>query len=192
MRIIGFFAAALIAVIGAAPSKAATYIVYTGYSSGTATFFNGMTPDPPVTKAVMYVFTFVTPTISGPGPIAQVQGSNLLMEDYGMFNGFSAKACLAASPNGQLPTTDQSVIADCGSVFHYLGRSVNFTFEGNFYKLEAQSFSGTPSAYGVTSFDFTDAPAVPEPSTWLMMLIGIGAAGFAMRRAHIARPRQQS
>lgn len=34
--------------------------------------------------------------------------------------------------------------------------------------------------------------AVPEPATWIMMLIGIGAAGVAMRRGRIARPQPQS
>ena len=29
---------------------------------------------------------------------------------------------------------------------------------------------------------FGDAAAVPEPSTWAMMLVGFGALGFAMRR----------
>ena len=28
----------------------------------------------------------------------------------------------------------------------------------------------------------TVSPAVPEPATWAMMLLGFGAAGFAMRR----------
>ena len=34
-----------------------------------------------------------------------------------------------------------------------------------------------------------DAGAVPEPSTWAMMLLGFGAVGFAMRRrrAHVLR-----
>lgn len=29
---------------------------------------------------------------------------------------------------------------------------------------------------------YTTAPAVPEPATWAMMLLGFGAAGYAMRR----------
>ena len=45
---------------------------------------------------------------------------------------------------------------------------VNGTTGGN------AAFSGTLS--------FAAAPAVPEPSTWLMMLLGFGVVGSAMRR----------
>ena len=40
--------------------------------------------------------------------------------------------------------------------------------------------SGNGAFSGV--INATAAPAVPEPSTWAMMLIGFGAAGYAMRR----------
>ena len=33
-------------------------------------------------------------------------------------------------------------------------------------------------------------PAVPEPATWAMMLLGFGVVGFAMRRGRTERPRQ--
>jgi PEP-CTERM motif-containing protein len=32
----------------------------------------------------------------------------------------------------------------------------------------------------------TTAPAVPEPGTWVLMLLGFGAVGYTMRRAHRA------
>jgi hypothetical protein len=41
-----------------------------------------------------------------------------------------------------------------------------------------------------TGFNFTltaDAPAVPEPASWAMMIIGFGAAGGALRRRNSAR-----
>jgi hypothetical protein len=34
-----------------------------------------------------------------------------------------------------------------------------------------------------------DAPAVPEPDTWAMMLFGFGAIGFAMRRRKQTEPK---
>ena len=35
---------------------------------------------------------------------------------------------------------------------------------------------------GTTTYDFQALPAVPEPSTWAMMLVGFGGVGAAMRR----------
>ena len=32
------------------------------------------------------------------------------------------------------------------------------------------------------SYLLLDAPGVPEPGTWMLMLLGIGAVGFSMRR----------
>ena len=44
--------------------------------------------------------------------------------------------------------------------------------------------NGTISAFGpATSSRVAATGAVPEPATWLMMIVGFGAIGFAMRRA---------
>ena len=70
----------------------------------------------------------------------------------------------------------------------------NDTFLRNFIPVGAGTFTlnilGTPGTQngalsGVVSFAST--PAVPEPGTWAMMLLGFGGIGFAMRR----RRRQQ-
>jgi hypothetical protein len=37
------------------------------------------------------------------------------------------------------------------------------------------------------SYILLDAPAVPEPGTWMLMLLGFGAIGFAMRRRRNVR-----
>ena len=42
------------------------------------------------------------------------------------------------------------------------------------------SAGANASFAGTLSFDGT--PAVPEPATWAMMLLGFGAVGFGMRR----------
>lgn len=41
--------------------------------------------------------------------------------------------------------------------------------------------SGGDASYGGT-FSFSGAAGVPEPSTWLMMTMGVGLVGFALRR----------
>lgn len=53
------------------------------------------------------------------------------------------------------------------------------------------SFNSTGgSAFsGSGSLATTVAAAVPEPATWSMMILGMGAIGFAMRRRHSVRTR---
>ena len=49
--------------------------------------------------------------------------------------------------------------------------------------------NGTISAFGpATSTRVNAVAAVPEPTTWAMMLVGFGAVGFAMRRRKKANP----
>jgi len=49
--------------------------------------------------------------------------------------------------------------------------------------------TGHDEFFGVNSLAVNGAPAVPEPGTWAMMLIGFGALGFAMRRKKQTRIR---
>ena len=44
------------------------------------------------------------------------------------------------------------------------------------------TINGNNSGAGSLGGSITIRPAVPEPATWAMMLIGFGAVGFAMRR----------
>jgi hypothetical protein len=36
----------------------------------------------------------------------------------------------------------------------------------------------------------TPTPGVPEPATWVMMALGFGAVGYALRRSRGWRPRE--
>jgi hypothetical protein len=42
------------------------------------------------------------------------------------------------------------------------------------------NFSGGPESFAIVNLN---APAVPEPATWAMMLLGFGAVGFSLRSA---------
>lgn len=69
-----------------------------------------------------------------------------------------------------------------GSIFTFYG-GVNSPVIGT--ALTAVASAGSfPRAY---DFSFTLAPSVPEPATWAMMLLGMGAIGFAARgRQHVS------
>lgn len=58
---------------------------------------------------------------------------------------------------------------------------IGVNFSGTAYSID---FGGTAGFTGFDNITFGSATAgaVPEPSTWAMMLIGFGAVGFSMRR----------
>lgn len=71
----------------------------------------------------------------------------------------------------------QNFIAPRGATMLYLGFA------------DAGGYNGTPGSYGdnlgslAVNVNLPSAtPAVPEPASWAMMILGMGAVGFAMRR----------
>jgi len=66
------------------------------------------------------------------------------------------------------------------------GLSLSLSFAG----MHSVSFWGDNGTIGFDNFEFGDLTAsVPEPASWAMMIIGLGAVGAAMRR-HRATARQ--
>ena len=57
----------------------------------------------------------------------------------------------------------------------------------NFVILDNGAQTGGLANLPLSSFSLTALPAVPEPSTWGMMLIGLGTIGFAARRRRTVR-----
>lgn len=47
--------------------------------------------------------------------------------------------------------------------------------------------AGQPSAAAFSISTFTPTPSVPEPGTWMMMILGFGVVGYAMRRKAVLR-----
>lgn len=168
----------------AAPAKAADFITYQGFSTGTAQFFDNLSPAPPITKPTGYMFTFIVSLDPALDPKAEIQGSNLFLTTYALFEEFQATACLAQPTNGVFPASDPALIAGCGSTIHIVGKNSGYQFFGNLYDLKAEASFGTPARTGLIGSEFFDLPpsAVPEPATWFMMLFGIGMIGGAMRR----------
>lgn len=76
-------------------------------------------------------------------------------------------------------------IGSTGSVeFRYLANLLLGAGQTN--TLTVSGMSGGDSSYSGT-FSFSGAAGVPEPSTWLMMIFGIGFAGMALRRRQTVR-----
>jgi hypothetical protein len=53
--------------------------------------------------------------------------------------------------------------------------------QGKINTLVVNGLSGSDASYSGT-FSFAQAAAVPEPTTWMLMLIGMAGVGFSMRR----------
>jgi hypothetical protein len=76
----------------------------------------------------------------------------------------------------------------CDAIVFYSPTALMLAVNGNDQAGDGVSgpFLGVPNTGG-TEFDvlarFTPAAAVPEPSTWAMMLLGFGAVGFTLRRS---------
>jgi hypothetical protein len=73
------------------------------------------------------------------------------------------------------------------------GRQVNFDLS-NFGVIESITFltqndgtSANPEGLAANM----NAPAIPEPGTWMLMILGLGAVGFAMRRRQSTSVRLQ-
>ena len=117
---------------------------------------------------------------------------------------------LAFSLNGLTPTPttggfSYSTTATAGTPLASLAFPATISFSDNEFDVNDEVFRGfqfggtasaptfTPGTYNLKDFGFAgeatlilqadpDASAVPEPATWGMMILGLGAMGFAMRR----------
>jgi hypothetical protein len=62
------------------------------------------------------------------------------------------------------------------------GTQMGFSLGGN------QFFQAPPNIEATNAFSITSDNAIPEPGTWMTMLLGFGLTGFALRRARRLRP----
>ena len=51
-----------------------------------------------------------------------------------------------------------------------------------------KAVSGKPNASAFSVVTVTPTPAVPEPATWAMMILGFGVVGYSLRRRSAALP----
>lgn len=144
-------------------------------------------------SAGSYDFTYSAagPTpMTASGVLTTVAGggdSQIITGISGLFNGDAitllAPGSCCGGPNDNLlfPNDDAppSEYLDLnGFAFSAGGQSFNIFFD------EAFNYSVATPGSDFASFDgtFTLSPSVPEPMTWALMLLGIGALGAALRR----------
>lgn len=131
-------------------------------------------------------FTFVTGRIN---PTATISGSNVLITFQGRgrykaaeFNGILLKNLSRSNiggfvldPNSTLSGFDQS--------------RLSFTSDSLFFNFEGLSFRAADRI----SANVTFLPgAVPEPATWALMITGLGAVGFSVRRRRTSTSRARN
>lgn len=87
---------------------------------------------------------------------------------------------------GGSQTVDFNTVLN-GTVWVGIHKGKAGTFNGTaFYRVDASNWDqfayNLRGSSGAVLYAMTGGAGVPEPSTWAMMIMGVGATGFAMRR----------
>lgn len=154
-------------------------------------------------SAAQFTFDFATNTalIGGPG-----SGSGILTTDDLTFasRGFMAQSITAISgtfngspitglgsafgSNNLFYVTGPSFVDGSGLAFNTeAGTTVNLFFQSSGSRYRINTTGPFTSSFVNASALAAPAPAVPEPSSWAMMLMGFGAAGYSMRKIRRAK-----
>ena len=140
-----------------------------------------------------------TMTYDGPTTVADVTtigftqaqlGSPTFMEDLVFTNTLAGLYSITLTTSSPAIDFTSAVVSGLGGPYNLVEidddgisefwRLANpVTLDAGQYTL---AISGNNSGAGSLGGSITIRQAVPEPSTWAMMLIGFGAVGFAMRR----------
>lgn len=117
-------------------------------------------------------FGYTSNTCATPGgPVSGVFGINFATDGFsGTLNGTNSPT---ATPGIFSPNFTYDILSGTG---RFLGATGTFLGTGT---IDART---RPSLLNLQFNGSVNAPAVPEPSTWAMMLLGFGGIGVAMRR----------
>ena len=152
-------------------------------------------------SAAQFDFTFDTTSTLFGGPTQTIRGmfttSDTPVDRFGQaglaitgisgtINGVPISGLFDIPGNPYYYLTSGPTFLDGSGVRFNAGAAQNIAFfhqdnvASNVYRVNG---NGTISAFGpATSSRVAAVSAVPEPATWLSMILGFGAIGFAMRR----------
>lgn len=84
--------------------------------------------------------------------------------------------------NGSIKETFTGPASGTNPSTNWVGKSVSFTgLAGQKVELRAAGTNDSRGGY-IDNTRLTLTSAIPEPGTWMLMILGLGAVGFAMRR----------
>jgi hypothetical protein len=180
--------AAAAALFAASPAWAVTTIDFEGYAPGlqanpivdSGATFSG--PDG------LFVFDFIE---TGNQQLCSTSGPDCsLALDVEFATAVSGLSFLAAADDSASTLSVWLTLADLSTTL------ATFTLDGNVFSYDTIDLSSygnirglsitSNDELGVVYDDFTYSTAVPEPSTWLMLILGFGIMGSAVRRRRVA------
>ncbi|MGB7407398.1 MAG: FxDxF family PEP-CTERM protein [Pontixanthobacter sp.] len=156
-------AMALATCVMAAPASAATVIELDAGEDGALSGEFGMTIN--MMGEFTELFTFELPEMGTTGATISTVGSGVNNLDFieVLLNGVA----FDLTPNGRVQ----------------FGSLEGISTQAGTQNLSVRGFSaGNGSFAGTIAFDPEVAAAVPEPSTWALLLLGFAGVGFSMRR----------
>lgn len=195
MKIITGLAAMLFAVLATAPAQALTTIKYTvsgwaPYFGTSSNFVNGQYYDV-VSTLTVTIDPAVQTTLIGPNYFAGSEssnGENRVFVAYDnhqtLRSNFTLRFADDAAP--WLTNLDDFLggtftVIDVYSRYNLdLGKITGIVRD---LKIEILSDAATQES---VDYSFNISPAIPEPSTWVMLVAGFGLAGAAMRKRMVA------
>lgn len=117
-----------------------------------------------------FAYTSTTCVTAG-GPVSGIFAINFANDGFlGTLNGTTSPA---STPGVFIPDFTYAILSGTG---RFLGASGTFQGTGSIDPRVR------PSQLSLNFNGRINAPAVPEPATWSMMLLGFGAAGWSLRR----------
>ena len=162
-RKIAFLSAAAACIISVAPANAAT-LLFTLTGSRTATFQLDSNP---------------TPTVAIPSAPPFFIGNQIQFANVpGTFGGVVGSAPSIGFGTGSVAAFQ--ITGTSLNFTQFVGRTI-FTGTANAPVFSVGTFALSSFGSGNSTLTITQVAAIPEPATWMMMLLGFGLIGASLR-----------